>query len=126
MTCRYVRIQGRDNAYVTGYPRGVFSICWRLIREGLLTAEEERTFRDTDDWFKAHLPEPQACREGQKVITFFKASSSEGMLEKLAPVTAILDRKGIPYDIVYTNAVGSIVYEDDWQIAVRVEDGKMV
>lgn len=25
-----------------------------------------------------------------------------------------------------TNFVGTIVYEDDWQIAVSVQDGKMV
>ena len=31
-----------------------------------------------------------------------------------------------PYDIVYTNFVGTIVYEDDWQVAVSVKDGKMV
>lgn len=30
------------------------------------------------------------------------------------------------YDVVYTNFVGTIVYEDDWQIAVSVEAGKML
>ena len=29
-------------------------------------------------------------------------------------------------NIVYTNFVGTIVYEDDWQVAVSVKDGKMV
>ena len=31
-----------------------------------------------------------------------------------------------PYDIVYTSFVGTIVYEDDRQVAVSVKDGKMV
>ncbi len=31
-----------------------------------------------------------------------------------------------PYDVVYTNFVGTIVYDDDWQITVSVADGKMV
>ena len=39
---------------------------------------------------------------------------------------ALLDKYNKPYDVVYTNFVGTIVYEDDWQIAVKVQDGKMV
>ncbi len=39
---------------------------------------------------------------------------------------ALLDRYGKAYDVVCTNFVGTIVYEDEWQIAVRVEDGRMV
>ena len=48
------------------------------------------------------------------------------MYEKLKPAIALLDKYNKPYDIVYTNFVGEIIYEDDWQIAVRVENGKMV
>ena len=48
------------------------------------------------------------------------------MLQKLRPVIALLDKYKKPYDIVYTNYVGTIVYEDDWQVAVSVKDGKMV
>ncbi len=32
----------------------------------------------------------------------------------------------LAYDVVYTNVVGTIVYEDDWQVAVSVEAGKML
>lgn len=48
------------------------------------------------------------------------------MLQKLKPAIALLDKYKKPYDIVYTNFVGTIVYEDDWQVAVSVKDGKMV
>lgn len=47
------------------------------------------------------------------------------MIEKLKPATALLDRHQKPYDVVYTNFVGTIVYEDDWQVAVQVENGKI-
>jgi hypothetical protein len=30
----------------------------------------------------------------------------------------------VPYDIVYTNFPGRIVYEDDWQVAVYRDDNK--
>jgi len=39
---------------------------------------------------------------------------------------ALLDKYKKEYDVVYTNFIGAIIYEDDWQVAVRVEDGKMV
>lgn len=126
MTCRFVRIQGRDIAYRTQYPRGIFAMCWRLIGDGVMSPEDEKLFRDIDDWFKENLPEPVPCQDGAKVITFFKTETTKEMLEKIAPAMALLDKYEQPYDLVYTNSVGTIVYEDEWQIAVTVEDGKMI
>ena len=48
------------------------------------------------------------------------------MLERLNPAIALLDKYQKPYDVVYTNFVGSIVYEDNWQVAVQVKDGKII
>ena len=31
MKCKYVRIQGREDSYITKYPKGVFSLCWNLV-----------------------------------------------------------------------------------------------
>ena len=126
MTCKYMRIQGRENSWITKYPKGIFSVCWRMSLDGKMRPEDEKTFRAIDAWFKDHLPEPECCRNGEQVITFFKTESTAQMREMLAPAVDILDRYGHPYDIVYTNAVGAVVYEDPWQVAVRVQDGKMV
>lgn len=125
MAYRYMRIQGREESYITKYPKGIFSLCWNLIRDGVLTEEEKNLFLAIDDWFKQHLPEPEPCVNHEKVITFFKCDTTEHMLRKLEPAVALLDRYGKPYDVVYTNFVGTIVYEDEWQVAVRVEEGKM-
>ena len=38
----------------------------------------------------------------------------------------LLDKYNRAYDVVYTNFVGEIVYEDKWQIAVKVEEGRMI
>lgn len=126
MNYKYMRIQGRDDSYITKYPKGIFSLCWNLIRDGLLTNEEKELFISIDNWFKEHLPEPEPCKNQEKVIIFFKCDSTAEMLEKLQPAIALLDRHQKPYDVVYTNFVGTVVYEDDWQIAVSVEDGKMI
>ena len=126
MECRYMRIQGREDSWVTKYPKGIFGMCWRLILDGIMKPEDEQVFRGIDKWFREHLPEPEPCKNGEKVITFFKTASTGEMQEKIAPAVLLLDKYDHPYDIVYTNAVGTIVYEDDWQVAVRVEGGKMV
>lgn len=123
---KYLRIQGRTDSYITKYPKGVFSLCWNLVRDGVLTQEEKDLFISIDDWFKEKLPEPEPCLNHEKVITFFKCESAGEMYQKLKPAIALLDKYNKPYDVVYTNFVGNIVYEDDWQIAVRVEDGKMI
>ena len=119
---RYVRIQGRENSYITKYPKGVFSLCWNLIRDRVLTEEEEKLFISIDSWFKDNLPEPEPCRNREPVITFFKTAGTEHMLEKLEPALALLDKYSRPYDVVYTNFVGTVVYEDEWQVAVKVTD----
>ena len=123
---QYMRIQGRENSYITKYPKGVFSLCWNLIRDHMLTEEEEKLFVSIDEWFKEHLPEPEPCRNREPVITFFKCGAAEHMTEKLEPAVKLLDKYAKPYDVVYTNFVGTVVYEDEWQIAVSVADGKMI
>ena len=51
---------------------------------------------------------------------------TQEMYEKLKPAIALLDKYNKPYDVVYTNFIGEIVYEDKWQVAVRVENREMV
>ena len=124
--CRYMRIQGREDSWITKYPKGIFGICWRMIRDGIMKPEDEKIFLEVDEWFRANLPEPEPCKNQEQVITFFKTETTGEMQRMIAPAVRILDRYGHPYDIVYTNAVGTVVYEDEWQVAVRVENGKMV
>lgn len=126
MKCKYMRIQGRETSWITKYPKGIFGMCWRMIMDGVMSAEDEEIFRGIDQWFKENLPEPEPCKNGEKVITFFKVDTTEEMQEKIMPAVKILDKYEHPYDVVYTNFVGTVVYEDEWQVAVQVENGEMV
>ena len=121
MKFKYARIQGRENSYSTVSPRGVFAMCWKLIYEGQMTQEDELVFREVDDWFKENLPEPESCQKNEAVITYFKVETTKEMIEKLEAVLLILEKMQKPYDLLYTNFAGEIVYEDKWQVAVRVE-----
>ena len=126
MQFKYMRIQGREESWITKYPKGLFGMCWRLIMDGVMDKEDEEVFRGIDQWFKDNLPEPEPCKNGEKVITFFKTESTEEMQEKIRPAMEILDKYEHPYDVVYINYVGTVVYEDEWQVAVLVDNGEMI
>ena len=48
------------------------------------------------------------------------------MIKKLEPAVKLLEKYNRPFDVVYTDFVGTVIYEDDWQIAVAVRDGHMI
>ena len=122
MEFKFVRIQGRELSYITQYPKGIFGMCWRMIYDGVMSEEDAKLFEAIDEWFVENLPEPPMCKSGdQKVITFFKVASSKEMLEHIEPAMELLDKYNHPYDVVYTNFVGNIVYEDEFQVAVRLD-----
>lgn len=67
MSYKYMRIQERENSYVTQYPKGIFSLCWNLIRDNILEEQEKELFISIDEWFKENLPEPEPCKNHEKV-----------------------------------------------------------
>ena len=75
-----MRIQGRENSYITKYPKGIFSLCWNLIREDKFTDEEKELFINIDNWFKYNLPEPAPCKNHEKVITFLNVKAHQKCL----------------------------------------------
>lgn len=118
---KYVRIQGRETAYRTGMPVGIFAAVWRLEQAGLLTGEEQAVYHEVDKvWFQENLPNPPFYGDDKpgKPITWFKTATAGFMLDKLQPLIDMLEKYAKPYDIVYTNFPGRIVYEDEWQVAV--------
>lgn len=120
MEFKYVRIQGRELSYVTKAPKGIFAMCWRMIYDGIMNETDAERFKAVNQWFDDHLPNPEVCRTGDKaVITYFKTKAAEEMLEKIEPAMELLDKYARPFDLVYTNYVGEIVYEDEWQVAVK-------
>ena len=122
MTYKYMRIQGRELSYVTKQPKGIFAMCWRMIYDGKMEKSDAELFEKINEWFEQNLPNPDVCQSGdQAVITYFKTESTKEMIAQLEPALELLEKYDHPYDIVYTNFVDNIVYEDAYQIAVRVE-----
>ena len=124
---KYVRIQGRETSWVTKKPVGVFSLGWRKVKNNIFSEEDKAKFEEANHWFVENLPYPPFYGESNDdpnanaigAITYFKNNSNgKIMLERLAPILELLDKYQIPYDIIYTNYAGKIIYEDAYQIGV--------
>ncbi len=122
MDFKYVRIQGRDIASNTQYAAGVFSMCWKLVHDGTMDPEDAALFVELDTWFSEHLPYPEPCMRRENVICFFKTENSDLMMKMMGPAMWLLERYDCPFYVVYTNSPGEIVYEDDYQVAVKVPE----
>lgn len=119
---KYMRIQGRETAYRTGKPVGVFVLNWRKIRDGVYSYEDVKLYNETHKWFLENLPEPPFYGKDNEnpmgAITYFKTEKYANMKEKAEILMNLLDKYNVPYDIVFTDYVGKIIYEDDYQVGV--------
>ena len=123
---KYVRIQGQELAINTMYAKGIFSMCWQLIQKDVMDEEDADLFREIDGWFAENLPWPPQCKRQEKVICYFKVENSEMMMKMINPLLWLLERYEQPYYVVYTNFPGEIVYEDEYQIVVKVDENIVI
>ena len=117
---KYVRIQGKELAENTMYAKGIFSMCWQLIQDDIMDEEDQGLYKELDDWFAENLPWPPQCKNQERVVCFFKTENSEEMLKMIRPALWLLERYNHPFYLVYTNSPGEIVYEDQYQVVVKV------
>ena len=122
MKFKYVRIQGREVAANTNYARGIFSMSYKLVQDEIMDKEDADLFKEINKWFSEELPYPPQCQRREKVVCFFKTENAEEMMKMINPVMWLLDKYHHPFYVVYTNYPGEIVYEDKYQIAVKVDD----
>ena len=120
MKYKYVRIQGQELAENTMYAKGVFSMCMELIINDVMDEEDRGLFEEIDSWFAEELPWPPPCKRQEQVVCFFKTENSDEMLKMIRPVLWLLEKYHHPYYVVYTNTPGEIVYEDKYQVVVKV------
>ena len=122
MKFKYVRIQGREVAKATGQGAGVFSMCWRLIQDDVMDEEDEALYKEIDSWFAEKLPFPEPCMNKERVVCYFKCENADIMMRMITPAMWLLNRYHHPFYVIYTNDPGEIVYEDEYQVAVKVPD----
>ncbi len=118
---KYVRIQGKELAKNTMYAKGIFSMCWGLIQQDVMDAEDADLFREIDGWFAENLPWPPQCMNRESVVCWFKTKNSQEMMKMIRPAHWLLEKYHHPYFLVYTNSPGEIVYEDQFQVVAKTD-----
>ena len=54
------------------------------------------------------------------MVCFFKTEKETEMMRMIHPLMWLLEKYHHPFFVVYTNSPGEIVYEDEYQVAVKV------
>ncbi|MBO4546260.1 MAG: hypothetical protein J5700_01660 [Treponema sp.] len=122
MNFKYCRVQGKELAANTKEPKGVFSILHQMAAGGVMEQEAADLFKEIDAWFADVLPWPPQCKNQENVICYFKTENSKMMMNMVRPMLWLMEKYKHPYYVVYTNSPGEIVYEDEYQVAVKAGD----
>ena len=126
MKFKYCRIQGKELAANTKTGKGIFSMLNQMVTDGVMEDEDVGLFKEIDSWFSENLPWPEPCMRQEKVICYFKVENSEMMMKMITPLLWRVDRYQHAYYVVYTNFPGEIVYEDEYQIVVKVDENVVI
>lgn len=106
--------------------KGIFSMLNKMVEDGVMEEEDEGLFHEIDEWFAEELPWPPQCKRQEKVICYFKTENSDMMMKMINPLLWLLERYEHPYYVVYTNFPGEIVYEDEYQVVVKVDENIVI
>ena len=123
---KYCRIQGKELAANTRTGKGIFSMFNQMITDGTIDEEDAGLFKEIDSWFAEELPWPPQCQRQEKVICYFKTENTQMMMKMINPLLWLLERYQHPYYVIYTNFPGEIVYEDDYQVVVKVDENVVI
>ncbi len=115
----YLRVQV-DYRGRLGVGVGVFVAVDHLRRASRLTAQQEARYLDIDDWFLAHLPNPDFYADGNTLgaVTWFKQPVRPDMAAQVDELCAMLASHGVAHHRVISSEPGDIVYEDAFQVGV--------
>ena len=126
MKFKYCRIQGKKLAANTGTGKGIFSMLNQMVTDNVMDEEDVGLFKEIDSWFVEELPWPPQCKRQENVICYFKVENTEMMMKMINPLLWLLECYEQPYYVVYTNFPGEIVYEDEYQIVVKVDENIVI
>lgn len=120
---KYFRVHTADIAYITQQPRGIFTAIAKLADANILTEEETKEYWKQREYFERVLPVPAFYDQGNpdRAITWFK-NTEEGnrIYEQMAFYREMASKYGLKlYRSECNELPGELVYEDDYQIAVK-------
>ncbi len=120
---KYYRIHTQDTAYYTNQPRGLFTAVWKLVEADILTEEEQKEYWKNREYFEKALPVPPFYADGNpdRAVTWFKNNENgDRIFEEMTFYKDMAKKYGVKlYISECCELPGEVVYEDDFQIAVK-------
>ncbi len=122
----YLRFVVADIHRNSGKELGVFHAVLQLRERGKLHAHEEGLHDWTRQWFNQNLEKPTRFtaskpphyRKPNKAISWFKDTATEH-ISHIRDLVGILENHGIAVQMLKTDRVGYVVYEDEFQIVAE-------
>ena len=122
----YIRFVVAEVHGVSRKELGVFHAILRLREEGRLQAHEVHLHDSTRQWFNDNLEKPTRFtaskpphyRKPNKAISWFKDSAS-AHIAHMRDLVAVLENHGVPVEMLKTDRVGYVVYEDEFQVVAE-------
>ena len=122
----YLRFVVADIHNESGKELGVFHAVLRLRERGKLHAHEEELHDLIRQWFNANLERPARFtaskpphyRKPNKAISWFKDTATEH-ISHMRDLVGILENHGAVVQMLKTERVGYIVYQDEFQIVAE-------
>ena len=119
----YYRIHTADIAYITQQPRGLFTAIWKLVETKTFTEEETAEYWKNREYFENVLPVPPFYEQGNPdhAITWFKDTpQGNDIYNQMTFYRSMAAKYGLKlYISKCTELPGEVIYEDDYQIAVK-------
>ena len=120
---RYYRVHTADQAWLTKQPRGIFTTVGKLVDAGVLSEAETEEYWNNRRYFEDVLPVPPFYDQGNPdgAITWFKDTPEGNRIwEEMTFYRNMAVKYGVQlYLSECTDIPGEIIYEDDFQIAVK-------
>ena len=120
---RYYRVHTADQAWLTKQPRGIFTTVGKLVDAGVLSEAETEEYWNNRRYFEDVLPVPPFYDQGNPdgAITWFKDTPDGNRIwEEMTFYRNMAVKYGVQlYLSECTDIPGEIIYEDDFQIAVK-------
>ncbi len=120
---KYYRVHTADIAYITQQPRGIFTAIGKLVDAKVLNEAETTEYWKNREYFEELLTVPPFYEQGNpdKATTWFK-NTPEGnsIYDQMTFYREMTAKYGLQlFKSECDDVPGEIIYEDDFQIAVK-------
>ena len=119
----YFRIHSSDIAWKTQQPYGIFVAVWKLVESKTMNEEEISEYWKQREYFEKVLPVPPYYKDGNpdKAVTWFKnTEQGKDIYNQMTFYRDMCKKYGVQLYKTKTEEIpGEIIYEDDFQIAVK-------